>query len=113
MQGRSGDDGGPAPAVRVRAAASPQNQEPETLTAPAPAQFLKGKLTAVDCSSPPGAVLTVAVGAKRWQMTAKNASHMILIGADTFSCDWKNRSVAVNYRETGDGQGDIISLELQ
>jgi tetratricopeptide (TPR) repeat protein len=113
MQGRSGDDGGPAPAVRVRAEASPQNKEPETVTPTAAAQFLKGKLTAVDCSSPPGAVLTVAVGAKTWQMTAKNASHMILIGADTFSCDWKNRSVAVNYRETGDGRGDIISLELQ
>jgi len=36
-----------------------------------------------------------------------------VIGADTFSCDWKDQKVAVNYRQTGEGEGDLISLELQ
>jgi hypothetical protein len=43
---------------------------------------------------------------------------LVLIGADEFSCDWKNKSVALNYRarnKNGDGgdDGDIVSLELQ
>jgi hypothetical protein len=36
-----------------------------------------------------------------------------LIGADEFSCDWKNKSVSVNYRERQDGDGDVVSLEVQ
>ena len=78
-----------------------------------PAGFLKGKVVAMDCSSPPSAMLTVAVGNKTWQMRTSNRDHMILIGADQWSCEWKGRNVAVNYRESGEQQGDIISLELQ
>jgi Flp pilus assembly protein TadD len=78
-----------------------------------PARFLKGKLLAVDCSAAPAAVLTIAQGAKTWKMRATNRASTIVIGADQFSCDWTNRKVAVNYRETGDGQGEIISLEIQ
>jgi hypothetical protein len=40
-------------------------------------------------------------------------SKAVVIGADQISCDWKNQKVAVNYRQTGEGQGDIISLEVQ
>jgi tetratricopeptide (TPR) repeat protein len=78
-----------------------------------PAEFVKGKLVEVDCSSPPAAVLTVAVGTKTWKMLAKDSNHLILIGADKLSCDWKNEKVAVNYRVSGEGHGEIISLELQ
>jgi hypothetical protein len=74
---------------------------------------LQGKLLAVDCSAAPAAVLTIAQGAKTWKMRAANRASTIVIGADQFSCDWTNQKVAVNYRETGDGQGEIISLEIQ
>jgi hypothetical protein len=67
----------------------------------------------VDCSSPPAAVLTVLSGSTTWKMRAPNSSKAIVIGADQISCDWKNQKVAVNYREKAQGEGDIISLELQ
>ena len=38
---------------------------------------------------------------------------MILIGADQFSCDWKDTKVAVNYRKTGNDTGTLVSLELE
>lgn len=78
-----------------------------------PASYLKGKLVGVDCASLPSATLTVESGKKTWKMLAKDSSHMVVIGADKFSCDWKNQNVAVNYRETGEASGEVISLELQ
>jgi tetratricopeptide (TPR) repeat protein len=77
------------------------------------AKYLHGKLLSVDCSSPPAATLTILAGPTTWQMHVANSSKAIVIGADQISCDWKNQKVAVNYRETGAGQGDIISLEVQ
>jgi len=46
-------------------------------------------------------------------MTAQDKSKLIVIGADALSCDWQNRKVATNYRGKGDGQGELVSLELQ
>lgn len=76
-------------------------------------QFLKGKLIAVDCSQAPSAILTVAAGAKLLKLRAENYKALMLIGADDFSCDWKSRPVAVNYRAGGKADGDLVSLEVQ
>src|SRR5215475_3931535 len=81
--------------------------------APVPAKFLKGQLVTVDCSTPPGAVLTVVAGGKTWKFHSADGGHMIVIGAQNLSCAWTNQKVAINYRETADGTGDIISLEIQ
>jgi hypothetical protein len=58
-------------------------------------------------------VLTIAAGRKNIQVHVRDRAHAVLIGADQFSCDWKNRNVAVNYRERPDGDGDMVSLEMQ
>jgi tetratricopeptide (TPR) repeat protein len=79
----------------------------------APLKFLKGKLTSVDCSATPAAVMTVISGAKTWKMHVRDSNHVVLIGADKFSCDWTNQKVAVNYREKTDTEGQVVSLELQ
>jgi Flp pilus assembly protein TadD len=78
-----------------------------------PVRFLKGKITVVDCSRPPAAVLTVVSGAKTWTLQVKDSGHVVVIGADNLSCAWKNQSVAVNYRATGDARGDVVSVEVQ
>lgn len=96
-----------APAVAVKQSA------PEPKTDPRPIEFLKGKLVAVDCSGAPGAVLTLQSGAKTWHMRTADSSKLVLIGADSFSCSWKNEKVAVNYREVGKGAGDLVSLEIE
>ena len=58
-------------------------------------------------------MLTVISGAKTWKLRVRDSAHALVIGADTFSCNWKNQKVAVNYRETGDTAGDVISIEVQ
>ena len=76
-------------------------------------KFLKGKLVSVDCTSAPAAVLTVAVGTKTMKLRTGNYKSMLVIGADQFSCDWKNRPVSANYKAGGKVDGDLVSLEIQ
>lgn len=82
-----------------------------------PIKFLKGTLLSVACSQDSSALLHVAVraasGQHVWNMSTTNRDKLILVGADAFSCDWKNQKIAVNYREGSAGQGDLVSLEIQ
>ncbi len=78
-----------------------------------PVRFIKGKLATVDCSADPQAVLNVVFGGRSLKMHVGDRKHLVLIGADEFSCDWKNKSVALNYRQRQDGEGDVVSLEVQ
>jgi Flp pilus assembly protein TadD len=80
---------------------------------PSPVHFVKGKLVKVDCSAAPQAVLTVTAGAKSLKLHVHDSGHVIVIGADELSCDWKNKSMSVNYRDRPDGEGDVVSLEVQ
>ena len=79
----------------------------------APVNFLKGRLTAVDCSAPASALLTLISGTKTWKLKVPDRAHVVVIGADNFSCGWNNQAVAVNYRATGETNGDVVSIEVQ
>jgi hypothetical protein len=104
-------------------AQSPQSDEvsvdqPEQPPAPPqpdkrPIQFLKGKIIAVDCSRAPSATLTVSGGAKVLNLRTDNYKSLMVMGADDFSCEWKGRTVAVNYRAGGTADGDLVSVELE
>ncbi len=76
-------------------------------------QYLKGRLVAVDCSQPPLATVKVLVGAKTMKLRTENYQTLLLIGADVFSCDWKNLPVVVNYKAGGKADGDLVSVEIQ
>ncbi len=78
-----------------------------------PILFLKGKLSTVDCSQAPAAVLTVSAGTRVIRLRAPDYKSLTLIGADEFSCEWKNRPVAVNYKAGGKADGDLVSVEIQ
>ena len=78
-----------------------------------PPKFLKGVIQGVDCSSPPAATLTIASGKKSWKMQVSDSSHVLLIGADRFSCSWTQKKVAINYHETSDSTGSVFSIEIQ
>jgi tetratricopeptide (TPR) repeat protein len=78
-----------------------------------PPKFLKGIVKAVDCSSPPSATLTVVSGTKSWRMLVLDSKHVVVIGADEFSCSWTKQKVALNYRETSDAAGSVVSIEIQ
>jgi tetratricopeptide (TPR) repeat protein len=75
--------------------------------------FLKGTIVGVDCSLPPAATLTVVSGGKNWKMQVRDSNHLLLTGADSFSCSWSKQKVALNYRQTGDAVGNVISIEVQ
>jgi hypothetical protein len=83
------------------------------LPAAKPVAFIKGKLVAVDCATEPTATLSLAADGKTWKMHIRDRQHMVLIGADSFSCGWANVTAAVNYREAGEAEGEVISLEIQ
>ena len=38
---------------------------------------------------------------------------LLLIGADDFSCDWRNLQVTVNYKPGKGPEGDLVSLEMR
>jgi hypothetical protein len=78
-----------------------------------PARFFQGRLVAVDCSQPPTAILTVAAEGVVLKLRAVDYKSLLLIGADQFSCNWKDRKVSVNYKPGGLADGDLVSLEVR
>jgi Tfp pilus assembly protein PilF len=105
------------PAV-TRQPLPPVDSQPKAAAPEAPAQhlktgYLKGTLVSVDCASPPVAVLTVSSGNKVWKMMVADTEHVVVIGADTFSCSWTQKKVAFNYTLSAPNEGKVISLEIQ
>ncbi len=78
-----------------------------------PSKFFQGRLVDVDCSQSPAAVLTVTSGAVALKLRTADYKSLLLIGTDTFSCEWNNRSVSVNYKPGGMSDGDLVSLEVR
>jgi hypothetical protein len=78
-----------------------------------PTKFFKGRLVAVDCSQTPAAVLTVTSENATLKLRATDYKSLLLIGADDFSCDWRDRQVTVNYKPGGAKDGDLVSLEMR
>lgn len=91
----------------------PQQPAPSSQPDHRPMQFLKGKLVSVDCGQPPAAVLTVSAGTKTLKLRTENYKSLTLVGADEFSCTWRNRAVAVNFKAGGKANGDLVSIEVQ
>jgi hypothetical protein len=76
-------------------------------------KFTRGRLVAVDCSKPPAAILTVHSEAGTLKLRAADYRSLLLIGADDFSCEWRDRQVTVNYKPATASEGDLVSLELR
>ena len=70
-------------------------------------------MLSVDCSVAPAAVLTVSEGKRSMKLRAADYKALVVIGADEFSCGWKNLPVVVNYKSGGKVDGDLVSLEVQ
>jgi len=91
----------------------PPKPAPPKAGATGPVQHLKGKIVLSDCSKPPDAVVTVISGMKTYRFHTADFKNLLIIGQDQFSCDWKNRPVAVNYRAAGPSGGELVSVEIQ
>jgi len=77
-----------------------------------PILYAKGKLVAIDCSQAPVAMVTITSGGKTMKLRTADYKSLMLVGEDTFSCDWANRPVSVNYKAGGKVDGDLVSLEV-
>ena len=115
--GRPADDY-TAPQWRPKKTAAPAEEAAKAAEQPqlprhGPIRYLKGTLLSVDCAAAPAATLSVRAGGKTWKILTADYQKMALIGADEFSCQWRDRKVAVNYRAMGAGEGALVSLELQ
>jgi len=86
---------------------------PKPALKPGPPKFVHGILKSVDCSTEPGAILVLTVGARTLTLTVPDRRHVLLIGADQFSCSWSKQKVAVNYREADTGETSVMSVEIQ
>ena len=98
-------------AAKRAAAAETESSAPPPDTRPG--KFSKGRLLSVDCSQSPSALLMVSVGGSVLRLLTSDYKSLLLIGADNFSCDWKDRQVTVNYKPRGARDGDLISLEVR
>ena len=76
-------------------------------------KFFKGRLIDVDCSQSPAAILTVTGQGVVLKLRALDYKSLLLIGADDFSCDWRDRQVTANYKPGGLSDGDLVSLEMR
>ena len=76
-------------------------------------KFFKGRLIAVDCSQPPAAILTVVAEGSVLKLRASDYKSLLLIGADDFSCTWRDRRITANYKPGGLSDGDLVSLEMR
>jgi hypothetical protein len=77
------------------------------------AKFVQGRLLAVDCSQAPAAILTLDAGSSTLKLRTADYKSLLLIGADSFSCDWSDRRVSVNYKPGGVFDGDLVSVEVR
>jgi tetratricopeptide (TPR) repeat protein len=76
-------------------------------------KYVRGRLVAVDCSNAPAAVLTVSSDKGTFKLRASDYKSLLLIGADDFSCTWRDRQVTANYKPRGATDGDLVSLEMR
>ena len=76
-------------------------------------KYIRGRLVAVDCSNAPAAVLTVSSDKGTLKLRASDYKSLLLIGADDFSCTWRDRQVTANYKPRGASDGDLVSLEMR
>jgi len=75
-------------------------------------EFLKGRIVSVECASEPGAILNVISSGHTWKIHAVDRATAVLIGAEHFDCGWQDASVSVNYKLSGNFQGELVSLEI-
>lgn len=90
-----------------------ENAPQETPADERSTRFVKGRLVAVDCSKSPVAVLTISSETGTLKLRTSDYKSLLLIGADRFSCDWRNRQVTANYKPSKGPEGDLVSLEVR
>jgi hypothetical protein len=96
-------------AKREAAENAPQSGSPDDRRT---TKFVRGRLVSVDCSKAPIAILLVHSEQGTLKLRTADYKSLLLIGADDFSCEWRDRPITANYKSSGGG-GDLVSLEMR
>lgn len=76
-----------------------------------PVKFLHAELLSVDCSNSPQAILRLSIHGRIHTIHVEDFNNVAVIGADKFSCMWKDQKVALNYK--GEiSRMNLISIEV-
>lgn len=75
--------------------------------------YMSGELLSVDCSAEPVAIVKVRKGPKILKLRTRDYKKLMVMGADSFSCGWRDKHVLINYKPGGKADGDLVTLELQ
>jgi hypothetical protein len=59
------------------------------------------------------AILSVRKGPRLMKLRTDDYSKLIVMGADSFSCDWRDRKILVNYKPGGRSDGDLVTIEIE
>jgi tetratricopeptide (TPR) repeat protein len=77
-----------------------------------PVKYVKGKILRVDCDKAPEAILTVLAEGRTLKLHTFDYKSVAIVGADQFSCTWRNQRASINYKAGGTAQGDVVSVEI-
>ena len=77
-----------------------------------PVKYVKGKIVTVDCGRAPEAIMTVLAGGRTLKLHTFDYKSVAVVGADQFSCDWRDQRASINYKASGAAQGDVVSVEI-
>jgi len=76
-------------------------------------KFVKGRLVSIDCSKSPAAMVLVRSDAGTLKLRVADYKSLLLIGANDFSCEWRDLPVTANYKPRSGSDGDLVSLEVR
>jgi len=75
-------------------------------------EYMKGRIISVACGSATDALLSVSSAGRTWRIHVADRDTVVLIGVDHFDCNWHDAPVSINYKRSGNLQGDLVSLEV-
>jgi Flp pilus assembly protein TadD len=77
-----------------------------------PIKFALGTLLIAQCNET-DVEMKARIGTRVLTLRAADKSKVVTIGADRFDCSWKNKQVALQYKERSRTEADLVSIEVR
>jgi tetratricopeptide (TPR) repeat protein len=98
-------------AIAADERAEATKQSPEKPPETGKIELMKGRIVSVECGETLEAMLIVSSGGRTWRIHVGDRNAAVLIGVGQFDCGWHDIAVSINYRRSGELQGELVSLE--
>jgi Flp pilus assembly protein TadD len=77
-----------------------------------PIKFAKGTLLIAQCNET-DVEMKARIGSRVLTLRAPDKTKIVTVGANSFDCGWKNKQVALQYKERSATEADLVSIELR